>query len=58
MNLPNDPMILFSYINTQLRDSGETLSEFCKDNAVDMESLLAKLKTVGFTYDEEKRRFR
>lgn len=58
MSLPNDPMILFSFINTQLRDSGETLTEFCKANDVDIESVLAKMKAVGFIYDEDKRRFR
>ena len=58
MSLPNDPMILFSLINMKLRDSGETLTEFCKANDVDMESVLAKMKAVGYIYDEDKRRFR
>lgn len=58
MNLPNDPMILFSLINTKLRDSGETLTEFCKANALDPEELLRKMQSAGFTYDAEKRRFR
>lgn len=58
MNLPNDPMILFSFINTRLRDSGETLAEFCQANGADMDALVEKLRAAGFTYDEEKRRFR
>ncbi len=58
MNLPNDPMILLSYLNTQLRDSGEELAEFCKAHALDMEAIIEKLKAVGFTYDPQQRRFR
>ncbi len=58
MNLPNDPMILFSYLNTQLRDSGADLAEFCKEHALNMEEIIEKLKAVGFTYDPAQRRFR
>jgi hypothetical protein len=58
MNIPNDPFILFSYLNTQLRDSGSTLSEFCKEHGLDDRALTAKLESAGFRYDEAQRRFR
>lgn len=29
MNIPNDPVMLLSYINTQLRDFYPTLNELC-----------------------------
>ena len=58
MQLPNDPMILFSVINTHLRDSGQTLTEFCADRELDAETIKEKLKAVGFRYDEAQRRFR
>ena len=29
MNIPNDPMILLSFVNTKLRDEYSTLEEFC-----------------------------
>lgn len=29
MNIPNDPVMLLSYINTQLRDFYPTLDELC-----------------------------
>ena len=30
MNLPNDPIMLMSYLNTQLRDNYPSLEELCK----------------------------
>lgn len=58
MTLPNDPFILFSYLNTQLRDKGITLTEFCAEHALDAETLRKKLEAAGFRYDEAQRRFR
>jgi len=58
MQLPNDPFILFSYLNTQLRDSGKTLSEFCAEHELNENELTEKLKAAGFRYDEAQRRFR
>ena len=31
MELPNDPMMLFSFINTKLRDNYSSLDELCDD---------------------------
>lgn len=56
--LPNDPFILFSYLNTQLRDTGMTLSEFCAEHECDARMILDKLAEAGFSYDEAQRRFR
>ena len=58
MDLPNDPFILFSYVNTQLRDTGVTLAEFCSEHAVDEAALREKLAAAGFRYDEAQNRFR
>ncbi|MCQ2408532.1 MAG: DUF4250 domain-containing protein [Oscillospiraceae bacterium] len=58
MTLPNDPFILFSFLNTQLRDSGMTLAAFCKEHMLDEKALTEKLKDAGFRYDEAQRRFR
>lgn len=58
MNIPNDPFILFSYLNTQLRDSGKTLNDFCRENELDANVLTGKLEAAGFRYDEAQRRFR
>ena len=58
MNLPNDPVILLSYLNTQLRDFYPSLEEFCKSNDVDSESITQKLAAIGYTYDAAQNRFR
>ena len=56
--LPQDPMILFSYVNTKLRDDYASLSEFCNAEGADSDTLTAKLAEIGFLYDEERNQFR
>lgn len=58
MNLPNDPAILLSYLNTQLRDFYPSLEEFCKANSCDMQEIVKKLATIGYVYDENQNRFK
>lgn len=58
MNLPNDPAILVSYVNTQLRDFYLSLEEFCKANNYNMQEILNKLATIGYSYDEKQNRFK
>ncbi len=58
LQLPNDVFILFSFLNTQLRDTGMTLAEFCEEHQLDQEALTEKLRAAGFRYDESQRRFR
>ncbi len=55
--LPQDPIILLSYVNTKLRDEYSSLDELCGALDADKEELVRKLETVGYTYDEEKNRF-
>ena len=38
-NLPQDPIILLSYVNTQLRDHYATLEEFCAAMGADQAEL-------------------
>ena len=58
MNLPNDPFMLFSIINMKLRDENLTLNEFCEEYDVDKSSIVNALQDIGFTYDENFRRFK
>ena len=53
MDLPKDPMILFSVINLKLRDYYSNLDVLCEDMDVDKEELLAALAAAGFEYDKE-----
>lgn len=57
MELPNDPMMLFSMVNMKLRDNYASLDELCDDMDVDKEMLLNKLKAVGFEYSKEHNKF-
>ena len=53
MALPNDPMILLSYVNTQLRDRYPSLEEFCKTEGADIDALKEKLAGIDYEYDPE-----
>jgi hypothetical protein len=55
--LPEDPMMLLSYVNTQLRDFYKSLDEFCNSQDVSAEELKKKLKTIDYEYDEKLNKF-
>lgn len=58
MSVPNDPVILFSYLNTLLRDKYPSLDSLCEDMELSKEDILQKLAAVGFKYDEDKNCFK
>ncbi len=51
-DLPKDPTILLSYINTELRDSYADLTEFCAANNVDINDITGKLRGINYSYNE------
>ena len=55
--LPEDPMILLSFINTKLRDEYPTLDALCDDLQADRTQLEEKLKAIDYTYSPELNRF-
>ena len=55
--LPNDPMILLSYINTKLRDDYPTLDALCDDLQADKTEIEAKLKVIDYIYNAELNKF-
>lgn len=57
MNIPNDPAILLSFVNTKLRDDFPSLEELCKSLCISQEPIETKLSAIGYTYDKEKNRF-
>ena len=57
MDLPQDPMMLFSVVNMKLRDYYSSLDELCEDMNVDKEELIQKLAAFGFEYSEENNKF-
>ena len=57
MELPNDPMMLFSTVNMYLRDRYESLDELCDDLDVNRAELEEKLRAAGFEYSPENNKF-
>ena len=57
MELPKDPMMLFSVINMKLRDCYSSLDELCEDMDVNKDELVNQLKAVGFEYSAEHNKF-
>lgn len=55
--LPKDPVMLLSYVNTQLRDVYPDLDELCAALAVDKEYLISVLAEIDYIYNEESRQF-
>lgn len=51
MQLPNDPVMLLSYLNTQLRDFYPSLKELCDSLDLDQQALCDKLAAIDYCYD-------
>lgn len=58
MDMPKDPIILLSYVNTKLRDDFSSLDDMCKSLGTDRQELENTLSAVGYVYDKEKNCFR
>ena len=57
MELPKDPMMLFSLINMKLRDFYPSLDALCSDLNVNKEDIVNRLKEAGFEYNSEQNKF-
>ena len=55
--LPQDPVILRSFVNTKLRDCYPNLEELCDDLQADQEQLSEKLAGIDYRYDPERNQF-
>jgi len=56
-SIPNDPIILLSFTNTQLRDYFNNLTEFCKAYMIDETYIIQKLQIVDYTYNKSTNQF-
>ena len=56
--LPKDPIMLLSYINTQLRDYYESYEKLCDVLDLDGKEIEDKLKSIGYEYKSEINQFR
>ncbi len=48
--IPKDPIILLSYVNTQLRDNYQSLDDFCTALDIEKELLISKLNAINYEY--------
>lgn len=55
--LPKDPMILLSVVNTKLRDYYPTLDTLCQDLDIAKDELTDRLGQIDYEYEEEKNQF-
>lgn len=58
MNLPNDPVILLSVVNTLLRDKYLSFKELCDDYNIDTEQITEKMSLIGYNYNEKQNQFK
>ena len=56
-NIPQDAMMLVSFVNMKLRDEYPSLDELCASMDIDRQWLVEKLAAVGFEYSEENNKF-
>ena len=55
--IPKDPVILLSYVNTQLRDYYESLEALCTLRGIKKDDLIEKLDLIDYHYDERLNQF-
>jgi len=55
--IPQDPIILLSYVNTKLRDQYPDLDALCDDLDADREELIRTLERVNYRYSPERNQF-
>jgi hypothetical protein len=55
--LPKDPVILLSYVNTQLRDYYPSLEDMCKSMDIKIIEIINQLKEIDYEYDKALNKF-
>lgn len=58
MNLPKDPVMLMSYLNTQLRDNYDSLESLCDALDADQTAIEATLAGIDYHYNREQNQFK
>ena len=56
--MPEDPVMLLSYLNTQLRDHYSSLEELCSSQGADAGAVMKKLEAIDYYYDRESNQFK
>ncbi len=55
--IPKDPVMLLSYVNTQLRDYYESLEALCTCRGMKKKELVEKMAAIDYYYDEKTNQF-
>ena len=58
--LPQDPVMLLSFMNMKLRDNYSSLDALCDDLEINKEELaeiIGKLEGIGYKYDPDSNKF-
>ena len=56
-NIPNDPVMLLSFVNLKLRDFYNNLDDMCNELGVNREDIVSKLESIDYKYDEARNQF-
>ena len=57
-SIPKDPVMLMSYLNTQLRDNYASLEELCRSLDLDQAEVEKKLAQIDYNYEAEANQFK
>ncbi|MBO4267462.1 MAG: DUF4250 domain-containing protein [Lachnospiraceae bacterium] len=55
--IPEDAMMLLSFVNLKLRDYYKDIDEMCEDLGVCKDKIIEKLSSIDYEYDEGLNRF-
>lgn len=56
-NLPKDPVMLLSLINTELRDNYPNLKDLCASYDISVDEISHALASIDYSYDESRNQF-
>ena len=55
--IPQDPVMLLSFVNTQLRDFYPDFKALCNDKELDFREIEEKLRSIDYEYDSKLNQF-
>ncbi|RHP71491.1 DUF4250 domain-containing protein [Clostridium sp. OF03-18AA] len=56
-NIPKDPVMLLSYLNTQLRDFYPDMDELCRVLDLDRKTVDEAMASIDYAYDSAKNQY-
>ena len=57
MSIPNDPMMLLSFVNLKLCDFYSSLDAMCEDMDLNKDEIESKLASIDYKYDPQLNKF-